>query len=90
MGIENVPYEKFQSTLPAWGETILQSSFVERMHISIHSPRMGRDKGVLEMGDTVEISIHSPRMGRDIVDKNYWNKFNNFNPLSPHGERLYS
>ena len=57
---------RFQSTLPAWGET----NFVEKMggsvEISIHSPRMGRDK--VENNNTgwrFLISIHSPRMGRD-------------------------
>ena len=35
--------------------------------ISIHSPRMGRDKGVLKHDRSIGISIHSPRMGRDLV-----------------------
>ncbi len=56
---------RFQSTLPAWGETemLMQRHIAE--YISIHSPRMGRD------------SI-SPSAGRAAED---------FNPLSPHGER---
>ena len=35
------------------------------------------------------ISIHSPRMGRDMqkMDLEKWHL--NFNPLSPHGERLW-
>ena len=36
--------DKFQSTLPAWGETgymLFPASLT--VHISIHSPRMGRD-----------------------------------------------
>ena len=55
----------FQSTLPAWGETkrIATSIFVP--HISIHSPRMGRDQGPLRPDFGQTISIHSPRMGRD-------------------------
>ena len=33
----------FQSTLPAWGETIIDSLRDDVISISIHSPRMGRD-----------------------------------------------
>jgi len=56
----------FQSTLPAWGETRVDSNGQKRK---------------------IRISIHSPRMGRDM---RYWTStggWNNFNPLSPHGER---
>ena len=35
---------RFQSTLPAWGETKAQVKAVADRNISIHSPRMGRDK----------------------------------------------
>ena len=56
----------FQSTLPAWGETMLTRPREEGEEISIHSPRMGRDPA----------PISTPTRGR------------NFNPLSPHGERL--
>ena len=34
---------KFQSTLPAWGETSLGENHIKTDAISIHSPRMGRD-----------------------------------------------
>ena len=34
---------RFQSTLPAWGETITPPLHLLLEHISIHSPRMGRD-----------------------------------------------
>ena len=33
----------FQSTLPAWGETMRFLATDEEKKISIHSPRMGRD-----------------------------------------------
>ena len=33
----------FQSTLPAWGETVSFEPFASFSDISIHSPRMGRD-----------------------------------------------
>ena len=58
--------------------------------ISIHSPRMGRDVWLHGERRGEGISIHSPRMGRD---KSAWVTrvqpcAENFNPLSPHGERL--
>ena len=34
---------RFQSTLPAWGETETAGYFIYCLNISIHSPRMGRD-----------------------------------------------
>ena len=56
----------FQSTLPAWGETIYAGNIASAACISIHSPRMGRDP-MDALGKPVGggISIHSPRMGRD-------------------------
>ena len=36
----------FQSTLPAWGETRPAAPEDHKGHISIHSPRMGRDEFV--------------------------------------------
>ena len=58
-------YIEFQSTLPAWGETILRNV--------LHVP--------------YKISIHSPRMGRDELRNRYNVCGEDFNPLSPHGER---
>ena len=102
---------RFQSTLPAWGETsrlVLVPFALEDFNplsphgerlwsrpyrklpatISIHSPRMGRDNvNASQCGGSV-ISIHSPRMGRDGRPKTPENMPCNFNPLSPHGERL--
>ena len=56
--------------------------------ISIHSPRMGRDLTSRKFWAAIVISIHSPRMGRDTNITNLINQLHNFNPLSPHGERL--
>ena len=79
----------FQSTLPAWGETILAKKNVEAYFISIHSPRMGRDPAPVVTADDENISIHSPRMGRDQPDHLRTGRSDNFNPLSPHGERQH-
>ena len=57
---------QFQSTLPAWGETISDGAYKHCEAISIHSPRMGRDVQDLRPRHVLlQISIHSPRMGRD-------------------------
>ena len=39
--------KRFQSTLPAWGETAAAAELTEKVVISIHSPRMGRDLRIL-------------------------------------------
>ena len=83
-------FTQFQSTLPAWGETNKVEYISDNTTISIHSPRMGRDMRLVHRGFPVCISIHSPRMGRDIQRLALFNEtIRNFNPLSPHGERLY-
>ena len=80
--------QRFQSTLPAWGETVRLSRVGSKDPISIHSPRMGRDQYLPEGAKRQErISIHSPRMGRDVRLPTSCAGWRNFNPLSPHGER---
>ena len=59
-------YALFQSTLPAWGETIKGDKNHGGNGISIHSPRMGRDGAAQLCAERRGISIHSPRMGRDL------------------------
>ena len=41
--LEDEDYMRFQSTLPAWGETVPVVVADNLTDISIHSPRMGRD-----------------------------------------------
>ena len=123
----------FQSTLPAWGETEATKNLPPTVIISIHSPRMGRDRRPCQpqrfapafqstlpaWGETRRpcqpqrfapafqstlpawgetellpllvtegaISIHSPRMGRDLAVSGARWFAEDFNPLSPHGER---
>ena len=79
---------KFQSTLPAWGETGKGFNRNGSQLISIHSPRMGRDVETVNRCACNGISIHSPRMGRDVSRCVYCTHNDHFNPLSPHGERL--
>ena len=56
----------FQSTLPVWGGTMLPFSVEQRELISIHPPRVGRDR-VRRFWCSIwqDISIHPPRVGRD-------------------------
>ena len=78
----------FQSTRPAWGETVARVTYHGLFIISIHSPRVGRDLLepvlVLLLG---EISIHSPRVGRDSTSTTWYSPAPNFNPLAPRGAR---
>ena len=57
---------RFQSTLPAWGETTIHStSRICRPDFNPLSPHGERQGGVVGMPRLDVISIHSPRMGRD-------------------------
>ena len=55
----------FQSTLPAWGATVICYCVNDRNHISIHAPRMGSDMKAESVINRINISIHAPRMGSD-------------------------
>ena len=78
----------FQSTLPAWGETADSFKTFNMGHISIHSPRMGRDPLLRVFAALVEhFNPLSPHGERLFVLERTKNK-EDFNPLSPHGERL--
>ena len=78
---------RFQSTLPAWGETTAFLDNPNALTISIHSPRMGRDgtpAGTLPgPWNFNPLSPHGERP-RPITIKT---TTADFNPLSPHGER---
>ena len=57
--------------------------------ISIHAPRTGSDivrDGL--RGSVGAISIHAPRTGSDRMERQRRSLVHNFNPRSPHGERL--
>ena len=60
------PFFTFQSTRPVWGATRgRQAEAATPDGISIHAPRMGRDRGGKPARCFLQISIHAPRMGRD-------------------------
>ena len=79
---------RFQSTLPAWGETA--GTFVPHPQRGFQStlPAWGETLVMHDVLLQVSISIHSPRMGRDLeADQDRRAAGGDFNPLSPHGER---
>ena len=79
----------FQSTLPAWGETGCRLPGDRGCcPISIHSPRMGRDeKKKMKKQQKTIFQSTLPAWGETEV-ANINKFFADFNPLSPHGERL--
>ena len=80
---------KFQSTLPARGATIHPMQLDARPHISIHAPRTGSDLARTACTRHQYISIHAPRTGSDRHMFPSIAAICDFNPRSPHGERLY-
>ena len=82
--------ERFQPTLPVWGETTWYEIYGDGPTISTHSPRMGRDpvmRGlVTSPGDFNPLSPYVER--RHFLS--YSIRLTHFNPLSPYGERLLS
>ena len=58
--------------------------------ISIHAPRTGSDGSTINRQTPEVISIHAPRTGSDRGRAWLVARAKNFNPRSPHGERLRS
>ena len=81
---------QFQSTLPARGATNHNSRSSYACHISIHAPRTGSDSPDESRERNRPISIHAPRTGSDGTRRSSCGSRSNFNPRSPHGERLDS
>ena len=79
----------FQSTLPARGATRWTRWTRRFLSISIHAPRTGSDADGCAQGDSARsISIHAPRTGSDgVIGHKRFSQID-FNPRSPHGERL--
>ena len=78
---------QFQSTLPAWGATMVIADKSALWWISIHAPRMGSDHRRARLQPSNIISIHAPRMGSDYTVNDDSISSRDFNPRSPHGER---
>ena len=79
---------RFQSTLPARGATTDGDAQAPPRKISIHAPRTGSDDHQAAAQCIPHISIHAPRTGSDSISTPSASYLINFNPRSPHGERL--
>ena len=73
------PYESaavivssFQSTRPVRGATTLRECRRNRILVSIHAPRAGRDFRKADFAWGISVSIHAPRAGRDAPDVHSW------------------
>ena len=80
--------QQFQSTLPARGATYRDATRTDERRISIHAPRTGSDTCKTTYTRNKDISIHAPRTGSDAFPHIVQEFANDFNPRSPHGERL--
>ena len=58
---------KFQSTRPVWGATLPQDGCGCPQAVSIHAPRVGRDRACVPGSLCRQVSIHAPRVGRDLI-----------------------
>ena len=59
-------YHAFQSTRPVRGATTLRECRRNRILVSIHAPRAGRDFRKADFAWGISVSIHAPRAGRDL------------------------
>ena len=78
----------FQPTLPARGATDTLSRQNRTITISTHAPRTGSDGLRRTQGLSWRISTHAPRTGSDPAKIQNTSIGIDFNPRSPHGERL--
>ena len=80
--------KRFQSTLPARGATVsaVYNFLYEKFQSTL--PARGATIPTEEMTDPDGISIHAPRTGSDWRSCHAQTTRTNFNPRSPHGERL--
>ena len=79
-----VPY--FNPPSPCGEGRKLIVKFRVLLRISIHPPRVGRDRRACALPSEMHISIHPPRVGRDRVHRVTKNNTGYFNPPSPCGE----
>ena len=84
----NAIVNQFQSTLPTWGATLLDTCLYFFTSVSIHAPHVGSDIFAVKKHVYTNVSIHAPHVGSDVLF-NIGFLFNgSFNPRSPRGERL--
>ena len=79
--------EGFQSTRPVWGATQDAAMLYLDYDVSIHAPRVGRDRRKDIMLTATSVSIHAPRVGRDHELDVAETRIHCFNPRAPCGAR---
>ena len=78
----------FQSTLPAWGATLLLDSLMYISEVFQSTlPAWGATLGRIQRPRIIPISIHAPRVGSDPCVAALGGILRHFNPRSPRGER---
>ena len=77
----------FQSTLPAWGATLIPPLFDALLAFQSTLPAWGATTRVCNVFHALAISIHAPRVGSDFAFSVINCAPFNFNPRSPRGER---
>ena len=80
-------FSLFQSTLPAWGATVVSKVAESIVLFQSTLPAWGATLPVLSLQKLIDISIHAPRMGSDYRPFVDGGATKYFNPRSPHGER---
>ena len=84
MNMFMIRFCEFQSTRPVWGATLLFFCDNIPESVSIHAPRVGRDRCVSGIDVVIYVSIHAPRVGRDIGARGV----NNLTSVSIHAPRV--
>ena len=78
----------FQSTLPARGATKSRKEHGMAQEFQSTLPARGATRWFGRSPKQNSISIHAPRTGSDSYSNFAYARCKNFNPRSPHGERL--
>ena len=88
------PYQRqgqISTHAPRTGSDNLTAPADDSASISTHAPRTGSDIQLAQtLLSTFQISTHAPRTGSDASQPRDSQSYHNFNPRSPHGERLHS
>ena len=80
----------FQSTPSAWRETVYSLTIAEHIAISIHSLRMEGDQIDFTYPEIVMVFQSTPSAWRETYEEICYNRpCLDFNPLPPHGGRLF-
>ena len=78
----------FQSTLPSQGATAYAQQYFKTLGFQSTLPSQGATASGMTRGQSTGISIHAPLTGSDKRIYDAYKLYRNFNPRSPHRERL--